>query len=148
MRRSIQPALFGAALCAAAPALADPMLGIGLTIGFGGGEAQVGVSGNVWHNDEENEFVAGVGGTYYPGTGGFGAHVGLGYTTGNVVLGGGYDFINGDPVAIINYADTQSDDDDDDEDVTVADGPVDEVDECEVFESSFALVALDPCLVR
>lgn len=88
---------------------ADPMLGVGLTIGFGGGQTQVGVSGTVWHDDEEDSLVAGLGGTYYPGANRFGAHVAAGYAGDDYVLGGGYDVLNGTPIALLAYADTRSD---------------------------------------
>lgn len=48
-------------LTVAAPASADPTVGVGFTITFGGGQPNVGAGLRVFSNDEEDEFAASLG---------------------------------------------------------------------------------------
>jgi hypothetical protein len=48
-------------LCIAAPVSADPTVGFGLNLSFGGGNIETGVGVRVFSNDEEDKFAATVG---------------------------------------------------------------------------------------
>lgn len=52
------------ALVLAAPAFADPSVGFGLSLSFGGGGVEYGVGARVFSDDQEDEFVASVGADY------------------------------------------------------------------------------------
>ena len=109
-----------AATVGAAPAFADPMIGIGVSIGLGGGGTpDLGISGHIWSNDQEDEFALGIGGAYYFGSQSFGADASIGYVFDGGVLGGGYDFLNQRPVLSLELADTDDGDDDDDDEMEV-----------------------------
>ena len=51
-------------LVLAAPAFADPTVGFGLSLSFGGGGTDYGVGARIFSDDEEDEFVASVGVDY------------------------------------------------------------------------------------
>jgi hypothetical protein len=81
---------------AAAPAFSDPTLMVGLTWGFGSGaqNGQLGISARVLSDDQRDEWVGAIGGTYYPSSGEFGFDVGVGYTFTNTPIMWSYDLIN------------------------------------------------------
>ncbi len=88
----------------AAPASADPTIGIGFSLSFGGGQPQLGAGARIFSDDEEDEFAASVGLDYVfttqswrPTVGAaylmddsyVGADVGYNYTLGAFDVGGG-----------------------------------------------------------
>ena len=95
-----------AALLGSGHAHADPTFLLGGGFTFGNGSPQFAITGKVLSNDEEDEPVAGLGLNYYPGSGEFGADLGLGYLfeDSSVILG--YDFLSRAPLISFGYADT------------------------------------------
>lgn len=84
-------------LMAASPAVADPTLGVGLTITFGGGQPQVGAGVRVFSDDDEDEFAATVGLDYVFTSQSWRGSVGGAYMMNNSYIGldGGYNFGSG-----------------------------------------------------
>lgn len=84
-------------LMAASPAVADPTLGVGLTITFGGGQPQVGAGVRVFSDDDEDEFAATVGLDYVFTSQSWRGSVGGAYMMKNSYIGldGGYNFGSG-----------------------------------------------------
>ncbi|MBR9766633.1 MAG: hypothetical protein GYB53_24740, partial [Rhodobacteraceae bacterium] len=78
----------GVAALLVGPAVADPMVSVGLTFHLGG---DIGLSASVWSDDREEELVGGLTGTYYFRSGEIGAGVGLGYVADGFVGSVGYD---------------------------------------------------------
>jgi hypothetical protein len=96
-------------LAFATPALADPTIGVGFSIGFGGGTTQTGVGFRIFSNDEQDSFAATVGLDYlfndgswrgtlggaYLGTDSYvGLDLGVGLGGGNFDFGAGVGFVN------------------------------------------------------
>lgn len=48
-------------LCLALPAAADPSVGFGLSLSYGGGKVDTGISLRLFSNDEQDKFAASVG---------------------------------------------------------------------------------------
>lgn len=79
----------------AAPAAADPTLGLGLTFTWGGGsQGDTGVGLRVFSNDERKEFVGTLGVDYMLGSRSVRPNVGVAYLARNSYVGMdiGYDF--------------------------------------------------------
>lgn len=76
-----------ASLCTAfaAPVSADPTIGVGFSLSFGGGQPQLGAGVRVFSDDEENEFAASVGLDYVFTTQSLRPTIGAAY-----MLDGGY----------------------------------------------------------
>lgn len=80
---------------ASVPAFADPTVMLGLSWTFGGSQSgQLGVSARILSDDRRDEFVAAIGGTYYPGANAFGLDVGVGYNWDNHPFTLTYDVLN------------------------------------------------------
>jgi hypothetical protein len=92
---------------AAAPAFSDPTLMIGLSWSFGGGAqgGQLGISGRILSDNRRDEWVGAIGGTYYLGSGEFGADVGFGYNFSNTPMTLSYDFLNNQALLGLGWAD-------------------------------------------
>lgn len=69
------------------PALADPTVGLGLSLSFGGGKPQTGVGLRVFSNDAQGSFVGSVGVDYMFGTQSFRGTLGGAYLGSNTYLG-------------------------------------------------------------
>jgi hypothetical protein len=84
-------------LTLAAPAVADPTVGFGVTYSFGGGQPQAGIGLRVFSNDEQDEFAGTVGVDYMLGTRSWRGTIGAAYLAENVFAGVdlGYDFGDG-----------------------------------------------------
>lgn len=95
---------------AAAPAFADPTLMLGLSFTFGGSQSgQLGISGRILSDNKRDQFVAAVGGTFYPGTQQFGFDAGIGYTWDNHPFTLTYDFANQGVQVGLGWADLEAD---------------------------------------
>ena len=97
---------------AGVPAVADPTVMVGLTWAFenGGQTGQLGISGRILSDNRRDEWVAAIGGTFYPGSGEFGLDVGAGYTFTNTPVTLSYDFVNNRTQLGLGWADlTDSD---------------------------------------
>ena len=74
-------------LSLATPALADPSLGLGLSLSFGGGKPQTGIGLRVFSDDERDSFVGAVGVDYMFGAQSFRGTVGGAYLGNDTYLG-------------------------------------------------------------
>ncbi|WP_372990235.1 hypothetical protein [Sulfitobacter sp.] len=85
------------ALSLASPALADPTVGFGLNLTFGGGKVNTGVGVRLFSNDEKDKAAASLGLDYMFGTQSFRGSLGAAYLMDNsyIELNGGYDFNSG-----------------------------------------------------
>lgn len=90
MFRTFMISASAAALLGAGPAAADPGFSLGLTFLFGG---DAGVTAGVWSDNEEDEIVGGLTGTYYFRSGRIGAGANLGYVFNNAIGSVGYDVL-------------------------------------------------------
>ena len=91
---------------AAAPAFADPTAMLGLSWSFGGTQSgQLGISARILSSDRRDEFVAAIGGTYYPGSETFGLDVGVGYNWEKQTFTFTYDVLNQGWGAALGWAD-------------------------------------------
>lgn len=97
-----RPLLRSTAICAApvlfaAPAMADPAAGVGLTFTFGGGQPEVGLGLRIFSDDREDEWAASVGVDYMFGSQSWRGALGAAYLLDNsyVEITGGYDFGSG-----------------------------------------------------
>jgi len=91
---------------ASAPAVADPTVMIGLSWSFGGAQSgQMGISGRILSDNRADNFVAGIGATYYFGSQEFGVDLGIGYNVGNTPIILSYDFINENVLLSAGWAD-------------------------------------------
>ena len=84
MRTVLLSSLF---LTLAAPTVADPTVGIGLSISFGGGAPQTGIAFRVFSDDQEEEFVGSVGLDYMFGSQSLRGTVGAAYLADNSFVG-------------------------------------------------------------
>ncbi|MGY8872217.1 MAG: hypothetical protein ACKVJE_17410 [Pseudomonadales bacterium] len=92
-------------LCAST-AQADPAIMFGLSYSFNG---EFGVTVKALSNDDEDEFVAAVGATFYPYTNkSFGLDAGIGYTFDDAAAVLSWDFLQEAAQASIGYANTDS----------------------------------------
>ena len=87
-------ALVGA--LAAAPAFAEPVVSLGVNVGFGAAQkSNLGISARVLSDNRKDRFVGALGGIYYPSTNKFGLDAGIGYNFGNNTTATvTYDFVN------------------------------------------------------
>lgn len=91
---------------ATCPAFADPTVMLGLSWTFGGSQSgQLGVSARILSGDRRDEFVAAIGGTFYPGADAFGLDVGVGYNWDNHPFTLTYDVLNDGWGLAIGWAD-------------------------------------------
>lgn len=84
MRTILLSSLF---LTLAAPTVADPTVGIGLSISFGGGAPQTGIAFRVFSDDQEEEVVGSVGLDYMFGSQSLRGTVGAAYLSDNSFVG-------------------------------------------------------------
>lgn len=97
-----------AALLGPTVAMADPTFMIGAGVTFGGGQSpQYALTAKVLSDNQNEEFVAGAGVSYYFGTGDFGADVGVGYLMDDTALMFGYDFLQGQAQVSLGYAEVE-----------------------------------------
>ncbi len=84
-------------LTLAAPAVADPTVGLGLTYSFGGGQPQAGIGLRVFSDDKQDEVAGTVGIDYMFGTQSWRGTIGAAYLAENVFAGVdlGYDLGDG-----------------------------------------------------
>jgi len=80
-------AIFATTLALATPALADPTVGLGLSLSFGGGTPQTGVGLRVFSNDQRDSFVGSAGVDYMFGSQSFRGTVGGAWLGNNAYLG-------------------------------------------------------------
>lgn len=98
---------------AAVPAFADPTIVLGLTFTFGGSQSgQLGISGRILSDNQRDEWVGAIGGTYYPGTQEFGFDAGIGYNWDNHPITLTYDFVNQGVQVGLGWADLEEDETD------------------------------------
>lgn len=90
MFRALMISTSAAALLGTGPAAADPVLSLGLTFQFGG---DAGVTAGIWSDNEEEEVVGGLTGTYYFRSGQIGAGANVGYVFDGAIGSLGYDFV-------------------------------------------------------
>lgn len=106
--------LIALALCGATalPAVADPAIGVGLTLVFGQGQTQTGVGLRVFSTNEEDSAAATIGVDYLFGSGGVRPTLGLAYIGSGVFIGADAGFnLNGGGVSFGlsgGWADSQS----------------------------------------
>jgi hypothetical protein len=81
----------------AAPAMADPTVGLGVSFSFGGGQPQTVIGLRAFSDDKSDEFAGTVGFDYVLGTQSWRGTVGAAYLTDNVYVGAdvGYGLGNG-----------------------------------------------------
>lgn len=94
MRAAFLSTLF---LSFAAPAVADPTVGLGVSYSFGGGQPQAGIGLRVFSNDQQDEVVGTVGIEYMFGTQSWRGTIGIAYLAANGFAGVdlGYDLGDG-----------------------------------------------------
>lgn len=71
----------------AAPAVADPTVGLGVTFGFGGGQTQTAIGLRVFSDDQRDEFAGTVGVDYVITTQSWRGTVGAAYLADNAYVG-------------------------------------------------------------
>lgn len=71
----------------AAPAVADPTTGLGVTYSFGGGQPQIAIGLRVFSDDQQDEFAGTIGVDYMLGTQSWRGTVGAAYLAKNVYVG-------------------------------------------------------------
>jgi hypothetical protein len=84
LRNVLLPTLL---LTLAAPAVADPTAGVGVTYSFGGGQPQVAIGVRVFSDDQQEEFAGMVGVDYMFGTQSWRGTIGAAYLAENVFVG-------------------------------------------------------------
>lgn len=101
MRNLSFSALLAVGVCLAAPVQADPAVGVGLSLSFGGGQAQTGVGIRVFSDDRQDRVVGAIGLDYQFGSGAVRGTIGpsylgrdtyVGLDVGFGLGGGGLDF--------------------------------------------------------
>lgn len=119
------------------PALADPTVGVGFNITFGGGTVNPGVGVRVFSDDEPDEMVGALGVDYMFRSRSVRGSLGAAYLweNGYVELNGGYDFgrqvfefgASAGGVNTNEKSSKSSDDSDDDDDPTPESAPEDDI---------------------
>ena len=85
--RLLAPLLGSVAILFAAPAMADPIIGLGLSFSFGGGKVDTGVGVRLFSDNRADSFAGSVGVDYMFGSKSFRGTVGGAYLSGDTYLG-------------------------------------------------------------
>lgn len=85
--RLLAALLGSAAIFFAAPSLAEPTVGLGLSFSFGGGKTDTGVGVRLFSDNKADSFAGSVGLDYMIGSQSWRGTVGAGYLSGNGYLG-------------------------------------------------------------
>ncbi|SFR34888.1 hypothetical protein SAMN04488005_0725 [Yoonia tamlensis] len=103
--RHILVSTCAAALLGPATLSAEPTFMLGGGVAFGGGQSpQFAITAKILSDNQPEEAVFGLGGSYYLGSGEFGADLSAGYLFDNTALMVGYDFLQNAPVFSYGYA--------------------------------------------